>query len=303
MRRFSTVTVVFYFVRLRLARPQSVPRPRPADAADSPSMSSTARPTPEPRVSRACATGVVPTTSDPGRAGSAAGGRSRSPRRSGRGWRPRPRLPRRCGTVRRAPRAAAGVPGTPGPAGCTPAPRPPRSCRRRSPGSSPLGSTRAVSPAWALVGCWARTTVACTNGSRRAARSFGPGREGSLPSDAMSDRRRGPALHGLPHPGRGAAACRRARTPNGASASTTALTIAGGEPTVADSPMPLAPIGWCGDGVTVKPGLPVRHLHRGGDQVVHQATRRGSCRPRRRRSSPSAPCRRRRSGRRAPGPR
>ena len=37
------------------------------------------------------------------------------------------------------------------------------------------------------------------------------------------------------------------------SASQIALTIAGGEPTVADSPIPLAPIGWCGDGVTVKP--------------------------------------------------
>ena len=42
-------------------------------------------------------------------------------------------------------------------------------------------------------------------------------------------------------------------TPNGARASTTALTIAGGEPTVADSPMPFAPIGWCGEGVTVNP--------------------------------------------------
>jgi hypothetical protein len=31
------------------------------------------------------------------------------------------------------------------------------------------------------------------------------------------------------------------RMPNGASASTTALTVAAGEPTVADSPMPLAP--------------------------------------------------------------
>jgi len=40
-------------------------------------------------------------------------------------------------------------------------------------------------------------------------------------------------------------------TPSGASASTTALTTAGGEPTVADSPMPFAPIGWCGEGVTV----------------------------------------------------
>ena len=31
----------------------------------------------------------------------------------------------------------------------------------------------------------------------------------------------------------------------------TALAIAGGAPTVADSPTPLAPSGWCGDGVTV----------------------------------------------------
>src|SRR6185295_15313056 len=40
-------------------------------------------------------------------------------------------------------------------------------------------------------------------------------------------------------------------TPRCASASTTALAIAGGAPTVADSPTPLAPNGWCGDGVTV----------------------------------------------------
>ncbi len=40
-------------------------------------------------------------------------------------------------------------------------------------------------------------------------------------------------------------------TPNGSRASHTALTIAGGEPTVADSPIPLAPKGWWGDGVTV----------------------------------------------------
>src|SRR5690606_14303382 len=43
------------------------------------------------------------------------------------------------------------------------------------------------------------------------------------------------------------------RTPNGARASITAFTIAGGDPTVADSPIPLAPSGWCGDGVTVWP--------------------------------------------------
>src|SRR5262245_31147781 len=43
------------------------------------------------------------------------------------------------------------------------------------------------------------------------------------------------------------------RTPACASASMTAFTNAAGEPTVADSPTPLAPIGWCGDGVTVSP--------------------------------------------------
>ncbi len=48
----------------------------------------------------------------------------------------------------------------------------------------------------------------------------------------------------------GMSAC---RTPNGRSASITELTTAGGEPTVAASPIPLAPMGWCGDGVTVEP--------------------------------------------------
>jgi len=48
-------------------------------------------------------------------------------------------------------------------------------------------------------------------------------------------------------------------TPYGRSASTTALTTAGGEPTVADSPTPLAPNGWCGDGVTVSPSSQAGH--------------------------------------------
>src|SRR5436309_5251404 len=43
------------------------------------------------------------------------------------------------------------------------------------------------------------------------------------------------------------------RTPSGHSASMTAFTNAAGEPTVADSPTPFAPMGWCGDGVTVSP--------------------------------------------------
>src|SRR4051812_42727629 len=43
------------------------------------------------------------------------------------------------------------------------------------------------------------------------------------------------------------------RTPNGLSASMIALTTAGGDPTVADSPMPLHPSGWGGDGGFVSP--------------------------------------------------
>src|SRR3954447_4228192 len=42
-------------------------------------------------------------------------------------------------------------------------------------------------------------------------------------------------------------------TPYGSSASITALITHGGDPTVADSPTPFAPSGWCGDGVTVAP--------------------------------------------------
>src|SRR5712691_2445734 len=41
--------------------------------------------------------------------------------------------------------------------------------------------------------------------------------------------------------------------PYGDRASITALTNAAGDPTVADSPTPLAPSGWCGEGVTVWP--------------------------------------------------
>ena len=45
----------------------------------------------------------------------------------------------------------------------------------------------------------------------------------------------------------------RCVTPRCASASTTAFAIAGGAPTVADSPTPFAPSGWCGDLVIVCP--------------------------------------------------
>ena len=60
------------------------------------------------------------------------------------------------------------------------------------------------------------------------------------------------------------------RTPRCHSASITAFTNAAGEPTVADSPTPLAPIGWCGDGVTVSPSSNLRRLPRGRQQVVDE---------------------------------
>ena len=54
------------------------------------------------------------------------------------------------------------------------------------------------------------------------------------------------------------------------SASITALTIAGGEPTFGDSPTPLAPSGWCGHGRDGLAELEVGALERGRDQVVHE---------------------------------
>ena len=43
------------------------------------------------------------------------------------------------------------------------------------------------------------------------------------------------------------------------SASITALTMAGGDPTFGDSPTPFAPSGWCGQGVTVSPSSKSGH--------------------------------------------
>src|SRR5262249_29865654 len=62
-----------------------------------------------------------------------------------------------------------------------------------------------------------------------------------------------PASFSASHTLSGVSGMSMLRTPAGASASTTAWTNAAGEPTVADSPTPFAPIGWCGDGVVVSP--------------------------------------------------
>ena len=64
--------------------------------------------------------------------------------------------------------------------------------------------------------------------------------------------RRRPSLHRLPHPRRACRACRCAARRAAASASMTALTIVGGEPTVADSPdRPWRRSGGAATGVTV----------------------------------------------------
>ena len=79
----------------------------------------------------------------------------------------------------------------------------------------------------------------------------------------------GPASR--PTRARGCRACRCGpRRGVSCSASMTAFTIAGGEPTFGDSPTPLAPSGWCGQGVTVSPELEVGALERRRDQVVHE---------------------------------
>ena len=184
------------------ARRRSVPRRRPRGSADSPSVSSTSRPTPEPSVARACATGVVPTTRTRG-AGI-------------RGWRKISIAPPlRHGLETSTAPSSAVRDGSPGSTRSRRGSWEARTCRLYSrteastqfpptkPWISPLGSTRAVSPAWALVGCWARTTVAWTNGSRRPASSSALAAR-DLCGGGHSDRRPRPALHGGPDPGRGA---------------------------------------------------------------------------------------------------
>src|SRR5437773_12395844 len=60
-----------------------------------------------------------------------------------------------------------------------------------------------------------------------------------------------PLLFRIVHTFSGVIGMSRCVTPRCRSASTTALAIAGGAPTVADSPTPFPPNGWCGEGVVV----------------------------------------------------
>src|SRR5207249_4794066 len=72
-----------------------------------------------------------------------------------------------------------------------------------------------------------------------------------LDDDLVRPHSASPAWFSASHTRDGVTGISMLRTPACASASTTAFTYAAGDPTVADSPTPLAPNGWCGDGVTV----------------------------------------------------
>src|SRR5690349_2448378 len=134
-----------------------------------------------------------------------------------------------------------------------------------NPSMEPSASTMARSPACAELGSCARTTVACTKGTReRVSWSM---RSESWVVTGLLDRRGGVALHGVPYPGRGE---RHVGVPDTERLERVHDRVHDGRrgPHRRGLADPLRADGVVrrrGDGV---PGLPVRDLERGGDQVV-----------------------------------
>ena len=162
----------------------------------------------------------------------------------------------------------------------------------------PSASTIASSPGCAEVGC-------CGAHHGRVHERVRDRRSCCARSDdglSASDRRRRMALHRLPHPRR----CERhVGVPNTERLQRVHHGVDDGRRRadgrrLADALGADRVVRRRGDGVA---GLPVRAPRARSGSGSPSASRRGSCRPRRTRSSPSAPCRRRRSARRAPGPR
>ena len=104
----------------------------------------------------------------------------------------------------------------------------------------------AVAPSLPEDGARRHTTVARTNGSPRADSSAASPEDVRLHEEAPAF-----AFSSASQTFADVTGMSMFFTPACQSASITALTYAAGEPTVADSPTPFAPIGWCGDGVTV----------------------------------------------------
>ena len=115
-------------------------------------------------------------------------------------------------------------------------------CPPTNPSIEPSAKTIAESPGLAEVGHCARTTVAETNGVPALINSAE--RVARLTGVRIGDQIGGVWLPCMvSHTREGVSGMSAWRMPYGFKASTIAFTIAGGEPTVADSPMPLAPMG------------------------------------------------------------
>ena len=174
-----------------------------AGVTETPSAITISRPMPAPSSASACATGVSPTTIT--RRGGMTGSRKTSiapPLRHGFDT---STAPSSC--------VRDGSPGTTlsRTGSCVPSARRLNSRTDAStqfpptkPSIRPDARISATSPARALVGCCARTTVARTNGSRRVVNSSACAARASFPAfmELRSDRGRRPALHGRPDPGR-----------------------------------------------------------------------------------------------------
>ena len=109
----------------------------------------------------------------------------------------------------------------------------------------------------------ADSSASAASPGRRAARRT-PAAARATGRAVRPPRRRGSS----PTPAAGCTACRRDARRGAASASITAFCTAGVEPMVAASPMPLAPSGLSGVGVSVDMHLERRQLGGGGDPVV-----------------------------------
>src|SRR2546423_7139427 len=116
------------------------------------------------------------------------------------------------------------------------------------PQSLPSAVINALSPARADVGGSTRTTVATTNASPRSRSPTARSRTSSASDMTYSA---APFSFNAAQTLSDVTGISIFVMPRWATASITALTKAAGDPTVADSPTPLAPMGWWGEGVTV----------------------------------------------------
>ncbi len=116
------------------------------------------------------------------------------------------------------------------------------------PTSVPSWRMSARSPRLAEAGRRTETTVARTNSSPASA-----SRPASIRTSARVAHSASPASASACQTLSDVSGMSMFRTPACQSASMTAFTYAAGDPTVADSPTPFAPIGWCGEGVASSP--------------------------------------------------